>query len=152
MSKVKRIEWSNRLGRMLKDPGGITVRKALEQADENLESIREQSLAAIDARLEQIQACNRAAGKDPTEAAKAEIYAHANEIHGVAGTFGLHQMGEVAFSLCELVDRLRERGAWSSQGVEVHVAALRLFRTPNAKLDAKQVIAGLHRVTDQEGR
>jgi len=68
----------------------------------------------------------------------------------VAGVFGLGQLGEAAFSLCELVDHLGETGAWSLEPVMVHLSTLRLFRHPDAKLDGVAVLAGLRRVVERE--
>ena len=45
--KVKVIHRENRLGKLLSQPGGITVGSALQKARENLETIRETGLKKI---------------------------------------------------------------------------------------------------------
>ena len=152
MSKVKRISWENRLGKMLREPGGISVDHALRKAAENLESIRESSLSAVDGQIGLIEAQCRTAGSQPSAFHRAEIYRLANEIHGVAGVFGLNQLGEAAFSLCELIDHLGEAQHWSAEAIGVHLSALRLFRHPDEQVDGEAVLAGLRRITERERR
>ena len=150
MSQVKRIEWTNRLGRLLKEPGGITVGDALRKASENLEGIKEHGLSALDQRLAEIEELRAKAGSKASAQIKDAIYRLANDIHGIAGVFGLHQLGQAAFSLCELIDRQRERGRWTPEAVDVHLAAFRIFRRPDDQVDGEAVLAGLRRITDRE--
>jgi hypothetical protein len=150
MSQVKRIPWVNRLERLLVEPGGITAGNALRKASENLETVRESSLKALDERLAEIEALRREAGEEASAEIKDAIYRLSNDVYGVAGVFGLHQLGEAAFSLCELIDRMRQRGRWSAQAVDVHLAAFRIFRRPDDEVDGEAVLAGLHKITDRE--
>jgi hypothetical protein len=152
MSQVKRIHRENRLGKLLNQPGGITVESALRKASENLESMRESTLSGVDERIGQIEAAWRKAGALPSPFERDEIYRLANEIHGVAGVFGLEQLGEAAFSLCDLIDHLGEGDRWSAEAVAVHLSALRLFRHPDGQLDGEAVLAGLHRIVKKEHR
>ncbi len=152
MSRVKVIHRENRLGAMLVQPGGITVEHALMKAHENLESIRGSALKAVDEQIARIEAAVHEAGAAPSPDQRETIYRLANEIHGVAGVFGLGQLGEAAFSLCDLVDHLGETGGWSTQAIAVHLSALRLFRHPDETLDGQAVLAGLHQVVERDGR
>jgi hypothetical protein len=150
MSRVRRIEWTNRLERLLDEPGGISVGDALRKAAENLESIKESSLAALDERLAEIDELRRRAGLEASTEVKDEIYHLANDVHGIAGVFGLHQLGEAAFSLCELIDRQREHGRWSQRAVDVHLDAFRIFRRPDDEIDGEAILAGLKQILDRE--
>jgi hypothetical protein len=150
MSQVKKIAWTNRLSRLLREPGGITVGHALRKAAENLETIREPTLAALDEHLARIEQLRHEAGRKASVETKEAIYRLSNAIHSIAGVFGLHQLGEAAFSLCELIDRQRERGRWSPEAVDVHLAAFRIFRRPDDQVDGEAVLAGLRRITDRE--
>jgi hypothetical protein len=150
MTTVKRIHRPNRLEKLLLEPGGVTVGQALRKAAENLESIRESSLTALDERLSQIEALRRAAGRRASSEVKEAIYLLANDVHSIAGVFGLHHLGEAAFSLCELIDRQRERGRWSPEAVDVHLAAFHIFRRPDHDADGEAVLAGLRQITDRE--
>ena len=149
MSPVIRIPWENRLTKMIQQPGGMKVVDALQRAADNLDSIRGECVAALDQRLDEIVRLHVQGGQKPEPAVEDAIYQMANEIHGVAGVFGMAELGEAAFSLCDLVDRLRALGRWSSAAIEVHIAALRLFREPEVVGDRAQVLQGLRKVTDR---
>ena len=149
MSSVMRVPWENRLSKIVKDPGGVRVVDALEQASKNLESIRGDCIAAVDEHLAEIARVHREAGDHPTVEQKTLIYQLGNDIYGMAGLFGLNQLGEAAFSLCELADRMRASEKWSAPAIEVHLAALRLFRTPAPAAEGAAVLQGLHKVTDR---
>ena len=146
MSAVMRVPWTNRLTKLIREPGGVKVEDALEQAKVNLETVRESSLVAVDARLSEIEELHRQAAAGITPALRDAIYAQASDIHSVAGVFDLADLGEAAFSLCELVDRLRVLDRWDPQAVEVHLYALRLFREPQPQ-GGEAVLEGLRRVT-----
>ncbi len=148
MSAAVFIPWENRLAKVMRKPGGVRVEDALQRADENLEDIREECLASVDEQLDQIERMAREAGASPTEPASLAIYQLSNDIHAVAGVFGLTELGHAAFSLCELVDRLRARGRWSQPAVEVHLSAFRLLRNPDGATDRSAVLDGLRRVTE----
>ena len=152
MSTVKRIAWTNRLGKLLLEPGGITAGHALRKAAENLETIRDTSLTTLDEHLAEIEALRRQAGNKASAEAKEAIYGRANAIHAVAGVFGLGQLGEAAFSLCELIDLQRENGRWSPEAVDVHLAAFHIFRRPDHEVDGEVVLAGLRKITEREKR
>ena len=149
MSSVMRVPWENRLSKIVRDPGGVRVVDALAQADKNLESIRGDCIAAVDEHLTEIARIHRESGDQPTVEQKTQIYQLGNDIYGMAGLFGLNQLGEAAFSLCELIDRLGQRSRWSLEAIEVHLAALRLFRTPAPGPEGAAVLQGLHKVTDR---
>jgi hypothetical protein len=150
MSEVRRIARPNRLARLLSEPGGISAGDALRKAAENLESIRESSLSSLDEHLARIEALRRDAGGKASAETEEAIYRLSNSIHAIAGLFGLDQLGEAAFSLCELIDRQRERGRWSPEAVDVHLSAFRLFRHPDLPVDGETVLAGLRRISERE--
>ena len=152
MSPVKRIAWTNRLEKLLHEPGGMTVGDALRKATENLETIRDSSLSTLDEHLGKIEALRREAGRVASAEVKEGIYRLSNSIHSIAGVFGLGQLGEAAFSLCELIDRQRERDHWSPEAVDVHLAAFRIFRRPDDQVDGEAVLAGLRQITEREKR
>ena len=112
--------------------------------------LRESSLSGLDQRMARIEQLRLEAGGKASDEVKDEIYRLANDIHSIAGVFGLHQLGEAAFSLCELIDRQRERGRWSPEAVDVHLSAFRIFRRPDGPVDGEAVLAGLRKITDRE--
>ena len=148
MSTVMRVPWTNRLTKMIQEPGGVRVGDALEAAQTNLDSIRDSCLQSIDARLEELEQLHQQTRAGDASELRDEIYSRAADIHSVAGVFGLAELGQAAFSLCDLVDRLRSLGRWDQQAVAVHLNALRLFRNPQPGT-AAAVLEGLQRVTNR---
>ena len=146
MSDATLIPWQNRLAKLIREPGGSKVADVLKRADENLDAIRSECLDALDRHLEEITRLRTASGDNPSPEAKDAIYQLASDIHGVAGVFGLETLGEAAFSLCELTDRLRRSDRWSPDAVEVHISALRLLRHPEGAGDSAEVMLGLRKV------
>jgi len=140
--------WKNPLEAMIRAPGGVRVGDALNQADANLELIREPCLADVDEKLDEMDRLAAEGGDAPEDQIKLAIYRSGNDIHAIAGVFGLAEMGAAAFCLCELVDRLRSRSGWSKPAVEVHLSSLRLLRHPSDD-NRVSVVEGLKRLTEK---
>ena len=149
MSDTTLIPWQNRLAKLIQQPGGSKVAEVLQRADDNLETIRANCLLAVDRQLEEITRLRADAGPNPSLEVKDAVYQLASDIHGVAGVFGLEALGQAAFSLCELADRLRRSDRWSQDAIDVHIAALRLLRHPEGAVDGAQMLEGLHKVLDR---
>ena len=146
MTTVRRYTTPNRLARFVNTPDGLTPAEAVARAEANLEELRPPRLERIDA----IQA--ELGGRAPA----AHLYRLAGELAGIAGVFGLRALGHAAYSLCELLDRLRLAKAWSAAAVGVHLDGLRLLRSVTGEVttDAAAVLAGLDKVVARiaEGR
>ncbi len=149
MTAATFIAWENRLAKMVKEPGGVRIGQALEQASDNLETIQEQCLMAMDAQIEEMERLCSEGGRQPPDETKTQIYDLGNDVLAVAGAFELKELGQAAFSLCELTDRLRTRGKWNQAAVEVHLSAFRLLRQPDPSSDRSSVILGLKGLTDR---
>jgi hypothetical protein len=148
VTEAKLIPWKSRLSKIIKQPGGTTVRGALKDAKLNLEKLRLECVIEIDAKLGQIQQRLGQAKERPAEAEIDEFYRLSNDIVGLAGVFDMTELGEAAFSLCDLLDRLKDADQWDGPAVEVHVSSLALLR--HAKPDAPEnqsVLKGLRKLT-----
>ena len=141
-------QWKNPLDSMIRAPGGKRIEDALRQADANLDQIRAPCLADVDLQLDEMERLSNEDGAATNDEIKLDIYRRANDIHAVAGVFGLTEMSAAAFCLCELMDRLRTQGGWSKPGIDVHLSSLRLLRYPGFE-DRAGVIEGLKRLTDK---
>lgn len=149
MGAVMRTQWNNRLAKLIHQPGGVKVSEAIDRAAENLETLRDSCLGEIDLQLQKIERLHAAAGQRPSPEVQEAIYRLSNDIHGVAGMFDLPDLGAAAYSLCELIERLRLGGRWNPAAIEVHLAAFRLFRHPEAAADERAraaVLGGLGEV------
>lgn len=149
MTAATFIQWENRLAKMVREPGGKRIGQALEQAEANLDAIQEDCLKAMDVQIDELERLCAEGGRRPLEKTKTLIYEGGNDVLAVAGAFELTELGQAAFSLCELVDRLRSRGKWNQAAIEVHLSAFRLLRQPAPDADRSSVIAGLKGLTDR---
>jgi hypothetical protein len=144
----------NRLAKVVWLPGGKTIAQALDDANANLEEIRAESLNLLRAKLEEIQALGRKNAKEPKAADLEALYALSGEVLDIAGLFGLPELGQAAFSLCELLDRLKSRKAWNWPAVEVHLHGLLILADPDkTPPDGRQsVVEGLRQVCQRVAR
>ncbi len=149
MSAATFITWENRLSKLVREPGGVRIGQALEQSQHNLDEIQESCLQAIDLQMEELDRLCSEGGRSPADAVKDQIYDIANDVVAVAGAFALKELGQAAFSLCELVDRLRTRGKWNQAAIEVHLSAFRLLRQRDPDADRSSIIQGLMGLTDR---
>jgi hypothetical protein len=148
VSEAKFIPWKSRLSKIIRQPGGTTVRGALKDAKRNLEKIRLECVAEIDAKLALIQQRLGGAVDRPDDSEIDEVYRFSNDIVGMAGLFDLTELGEAAFSLCDLLDRLKGVDQWDGPAVEVHLSALTLLRRATPAAAANQdVLRGLRKLT-----
>ena len=138
----------NLLARELKRPGGLTLEEAVQAADAKLETIRGPVTADVHAKLDRIQALGGELLANRDDAAADALYALSNAVASTAGTFGLQAVGDVAFSLCELLDRWRTAQRWDRSALKVHLDSLRLLRTDRALTAQQQsaIVAALARV------
>jgi len=148
VSKVKFIPGKSRLSKVMRQPGGTTVVGALKDAKRNLDMIRRECVVEIDAKLNLIQQKFGQAEQKPDDADLDEFYRLSNDIVGMAGVFEMNELGEAAFSLCELIDRLKTPDQWDWPAVEVHLSGLRLLRrtTPGSP-ENQDVLTGLRKLT-----
>jgi len=147
MSETVLTNWINPLGTLLNAPGGIRIGDALKQAAANLELIREPCLEELDQRIGQLDALSSEHGAQPDDAVKLEMYQISNDIHAVAGVVALADLSAAAFSLCELIDRLRGKQAWNKPAIDVHIASLHLLRSSSDE-DRTSIVDNLYRLID----
>ncbi len=122
---------TRRLAGLVNRPGGITVSEAVVAAEANLETLRDRGVEEIAAAVTRLLAIGDGLKPVADPAEQAELYKLSNFLVGVSGVFGLACVGEVAFSLCSLLDRLRTAGMWSVPSVRIHLDSLRLAHGGN---------------------
>ncbi len=145
MTIVRKFTPDVRLEKMLAEPGGVSVARALERATGNLETIRETCVAAIDAKVEQMAMLAQSQGQGRLDA----IYRVSNQVFGEAGTFGLAELSVAAHSLCSLLSTA-DQAKVPLAAISVHLDAMRLLRRPEIVGDAAArgaVLAGLRGMT-----
>jgi len=127
MAAARTFKYVNRLAKALTKHSGLTMTEAVGRADERLVELRETTLNEIDRTVLQIQALAQDIKRldDPRVQ---DIYGAANRIIAMAGVFEKTELGEAAYSLCELITRFRATNRWSAAMVAVHVDALQVMR------------------------
>lgn len=152
MTSVQFLFPENRLAKLVRQPGGIGPHQALAAASANLETISDDLLAGVDEQMQHIEAlgADPALAQDP--ALQAEMYQRSNLVAGMAGHCGRIELGQAAYTLCEVLDRFLGGAAWSAPAVLVHLDALKLLRTMGEAApeeDRKAVVQGLRQVTER---
>ncbi|MEI9890121.1 MAG: hypothetical protein WDN45_05405 [Caulobacteraceae bacterium] len=144
----------NRLAKVIWVPGGKTIAQALDDAQSNLDEIRQESLGVLRAKLEQLQALGQKSAAAPAEADIEALYTLSSDVLDSAGLFGLPELGHAAFSLCELLDRLKSRKSWNWPAVQVHLHGLLVLADPDKTPpeDRQTVVEGLRQVCQRVAR
>ena len=155
MKPANTFKYENRLAKSVVTKGGMSASEALSRAQEAVNEMREPTIAEIDANLAEIYglADHLKAVNAFDEEALQKMYICANRVVAMGGVFGLGELGQAAYSLCELVSRFQtlERFQWSM--VQVHIDGLRLLRTPgdHAAAIREEVLNGLRQVATSVG-
>jgi len=144
----------NPLGKVIWIPGGKTVAQALDDAQGSLDEIRGQELDVLRVKLEEIQILGKKNEKTPNAVDIGTLYALSSEVIDIAGLFGLPELGQAAFSLCELLDRLRSRKTWNWPAVQVHLHGLLVLADPDKTPPEARaaVVEGLRQVCERVAR
>jgi hypothetical protein len=138
----------NRLSKTIWAPGGKTIDKALEDSAASLDEVREERLDVLRTTLAQIQVLGRRVEKHAKMGDIRALYALSSEVLDIAGVFGMVELGQASYSLCELLDNLASRKVWNWPAVQVHLNGFLLLAEPdNAPPEARRtVVDGLRQV------
>ena len=138
----------NRLSKTLFAPGGKSIEKALDDAAASLEEVRAERMDELKAKLAEIQALGRRCEKNAKLSDIRSLYGLSSDVQGIAGVYGMPELGQAAYSLCELLDNMGARKVWNGPAVQVHLNGLLLLADPaNAPPEArKKVVEGLRQV------
>jgi hypothetical protein len=144
----KIFKYENRLAKAVGTRSGLTAEEAIPAAQARVELVREPTLAQIDAALQEVYALAEALKAAPDAARLRRMYEAANLIVATAGVFELGELGQAAWSLCELITRFEATNRFSPAMVAVYTDGLRLLRFPNEHSRAHRdaVLAGLRQV------
>jgi hypothetical protein len=152
MSSVKIHVPLNRLGKLLRTPGGMAVADAVRKAGAGLESLKADCLADLGKVLEAADACAAKANGANDEAVTAELYAIISTPIGVPSVCGLKSVDTALTSLADLLDYLKSQERWDANAVAVHLRAFRLLlHTEGAKdaAGAQAILEGLRKVSQR---
>lgn len=145
---ITRAAPPNRLAKLIRMPGGVTLAEALSRAQENVAGLAEPALALLDAELARLADAGARLLAAPDDAVALQtLYASAAEIAAIAEVAGQKPVGQAAWSVCDLADRFREPGRFSAPALHVHLTALRRLRAPATDGDGPARTAMLEGLT-----
>jgi len=147
MTKVRTFHPERGLRARITLPGGKTLAQAVTDAEEHIEIHRPDVVRDIDARIAELERIAEGAGAaEPANADR--LYGEASAIVENAGLFDLEDVGQAAYSLCELVDRFGQKRVWDGRSIEVHVGSIRMLRglPEAATAERAQLLTGLNAV------
>jgi hypothetical protein len=144
----KTFKYENRLAKTVAPRGGMTVGEATRAAQLQIERVRKPTIAHIDAELATIAAMRDLMKGGADAGALAKMYSAANRIVATAGLFGLEELGQAAYCLCELVSRFQSTGKFNLMLIDVNTEGLRLMRDPgkHSATDRQAALKGLKQV------
>lgn len=147
MSEARVSQITTSLARQVFEPGGRTIRNALQKANEELEVHREPVMATIAATLDQLDAV--AAAGEPN--AGPRVYELASAIISLGGYFDLGPMNEASYSLCDISDRMIGAEVWHWPSINVHLQAMRLILNGGCRegRESDALLEGLHSVSQR---
>jgi hypothetical protein len=147
---VRKFRPPNRLAALIKERGGVLVQDAIAAAEAGVESLREASLANLDAALTEIERRYGPGAKNRESECFEDLYVLSSRVIDVSVYVSDAGIDRAAVSLCDLVDVCAEAKAWRWDAVDVHLNALRLLRANGADLPADQreaMLQGLYQVS-----
>ena len=143
---------SQRLAELVHRQGGITANEAVKAAEVRLDTIRDSSLQELAATVDQMVAIGEELANSTGSSAFQALYAISNTVVGVAGVFGMPELGQVAFSLCTLLDRQRSAATCNTQAILLHLSSLRVMFAGEDNELKRALIDALHQVVDRVSR
>ncbi len=120
---------TKRLSAFVDRPGGVTEDEAVAGATANLEALRGRTLGALTELIQQMQELGSAFETTKDSAKLDQLYVLSNSTMNIAGIFGLNCLSAVAYSLCDLIDRLRTCESSNMVAIQIHLDSLRLLQT-----------------------
>lgn len=140
----------NRLGMLMAKPGGISVAKALADANANLAAIKGDCLPLMDEKIAEVQAIVTRCKAAPNPGDLKRLYVLGNEILEIGGSFDMKDLSEASFSLCDLIDRFVTFKRYSWAALQVHLDGLIALRAAAGEQNphTASVLVGLKQVCE----
>jgi hypothetical protein len=141
---------TKRIAQLVNRPGGITATEAVAAAEQSLEGLRDRGLSEIAETIDRMFGIAKEIGRGPDTNRAGELYSQSNSLVGVAGVFGKNGLGEVALSLCTLIERLLLAKSWDGLAIQLHLDSMRLLAaTSMGKSEVSAIGDALRHVVDR---
>ena len=142
-------EHTRRLAQLVNRPGGLTVDEAVSSAEQSIVGLRDRGLATI---ADTFRAMQAIAGEQTSfdEQRCRRLYQMSNSLVGVAGVFGKGGLGEVALSLCTLLEFALLTRHWDGDAIRLHLDSLRLLSCNDvSEVEVTTINAALRQVVER---
>ena len=141
---------TKRIAQLVLRPGGITASEAVTAAERSLDGLRERGLSEITETIKHMYEAAEVLTLGLDERGARELYTLSNTLVGVAGVFGKQGLGDVALSLCTLVERLLLAKRWDVQSVRLHLDSMRLLADNSlSAAEVSRIGVALRQVVDR---
>lgn len=149
-SCVRIIPVKNRLGQLLRKPGGIGRKEACEAAVQNVELLRDEFVAAIPGEIAALEMIVEASGRKRMPADELDaMLRRAGQLLTLSGTYGYDLLDQVVKRFCDLAMGMIEKKIEDVAPVNVHLRAMRLVCPGTLELPqeaADNMLSGLEAV------
>jgi hypothetical protein len=140
-----------RLSRLLKEAGGVSVRSALLDAKREVGTLKDKCRVELDSRLLAVNATFAGLADRATPERIQNLYDTTNHMVGLGVVAGRPAFDAAALSLCALLDRMIRAEAYDAAAVEVHVTAFRLLLKAEGDIQATaKIVAGLQQISGRK--
>lgn len=152
MSVITHARGKSRLATMIDAAGGVSVGVALAQARENIEAMRAQAMAVVDAQIVLLEAVPQPGSIEEQAGRIGEAYRAANGVIDAASPFELLDLCRAAAGLCDILDNAPADKPFDWRIVTVHARALKLLQTlPLEQADSRAaVLDSLRQVVERK--
>ena len=143
---VRKRAPDNRLAKVLRTPGGRTVRDIDADVGARLGALRASCLDELRDHVAGIEQLGERSARPRSDAELDAVYRQANAVVGLSGVAGMDHVGEACLSLCRLVDGFRNGKPWNPAAFQVHVQSIQLLTHAGADLGpdvARATVDGL---------
>jgi hypothetical protein len=140
------------LARMIDSAGGVSVGVALVQARANIEAMRAQAVAIVDAQITALEALPAPTGPGDGPERLDEAYRAATALIDAAGPFELFDLCRGAAGLCDLIGAIDPGDPFDWRIVTVHARSLRLLqKLPlEAAAERERILESLREVIERK--
>lgn len=152
MTVITHPRRKSNLARMIDSAGGVSVGVALVQARANIEAMRAQALAIVDAQITALEVLPAPTGPGDGPGRLDEAYRAATALIDAAGPFELFDLCRGAAGLCDLIGAIDPGDPFDWRIVTVHARSLRLLqKLPlEAAAERERILESLREVIERK--
>jgi chemotaxis protein histidine kinase CheA len=146
-----------RFQKMARRSGGVPREVAIERAQEQIETFKDEFVDFVDRELQELTEAFRSIASDTiTEAQLDELEQRCSQLRDTGTTMGLALITFVADNLCQVLNTVRNGARYEPATIDCHIDALTLATTEpyrNLKPDQlPEMTEGLYRVLERANR